>query len=349
MALDDAPGGRLVAVAIDAAGAAGAQSFTYRVPDRLEPIVAGEAVLVEFGRRQALGIVLGPGLAAPGVATKPLVDRVRGDGPLLPELSMRLAAWITGHYLAPPAIVLRAMLPPGLLERLELVAERRPHSSRGHDSLDGLEGADRDGSLADPEDAAILALLDDGPRVVRRLTAPEGRPALLRRLRTLETAGLVDLDWSLLDAGAAPRYIRIAHFAGGTGASAPNLLRLGPRQRAALDELAAAGSAGIPSSALGVLHGTAVLGALVKRGLATVEVVEAPRRPLADRVPGLRGTRPPGSFLSAEQAAAVEAIGLAIATGDPTPLLLDGVTGGGKTAIYAEALAACLAAGRRGL
>ena len=37
-----------------------------------------------------------------------------------------LARWIAGHYLAPPAVVLRAMLPPGLLERLELVAEARP-------------------------------------------------------------------------------------------------------------------------------------------------------------------------------------------------------------------------------
>ena len=36
------------------------------------------------------------------------------------------AAWIAARYLAPPALTLRAMLPPGMLERLELVAERRP-------------------------------------------------------------------------------------------------------------------------------------------------------------------------------------------------------------------------------
>jgi primosomal protein N' (replication factor Y) len=35
--------------------------------------------------------------------------------------------------------------------------------------------------------------------------------------------------------------------------------------------------------------------------------------------------------------------------GDPTPILLDGVTGGGKTAIYVEAIAASLAAGRPAL
>ena len=87
-------------------------------------------MLVEFGRRQALGIVLGPGEPVPGIDTKPILDRVRADGPLLPALGMRLAAWISEHYLAPPALTLRAMLPPGMLERLELVAERRPTGSR---------------------------------------------------------------------------------------------------------------------------------------------------------------------------------------------------------------------------
>ena len=73
-------------------------------PGRPRP---GEAVLVEFGRRQALGIVLaeagdtvaeaglgldgGPVPAdAPGL--KPIVERVRADGPLLPPLTLALAA-----------------------------------------------------------------------------------------------------------------------------------------------------------------------------------------------------------------------------------------------------------------
>ena len=128
------PGGegqqRLVAVAIDAAGAAGLHAFTYRVPAALEPLGEGEAVLVEFGRRQALGIVLGPGAADDAVVTKAIIDRVRADGPLLPPSAMALARSIAATYLAPPALVLRAMLPPGLLERLELVAERRRRGAR---------------------------------------------------------------------------------------------------------------------------------------------------------------------------------------------------------------------------
>src|SRR6185295_11740992 len=212
---------RLVAVAVDAAGAAGQRPFSYRVPEHLADLAPGEAVLVEFGRRQALGIMLGPGEVVAGVETKPIVDRVRADGPLLPELSMRLAAWVSGHYLAPPAITLRAMLPPGLLERLELVAELRPER----------EGAD---ALA-PADRTILAALAAGPRQVRQLDAPEGRPALLRRLRGLESSGLLDLDWTLLASGAEPRWVRYARSVGDRpGREGAGTSRLGPRQEALL-------------------------------------------------------------------------------------------------------------------
>src|SRR5262249_37194063 len=143
---------------------------------------------------------------------------------------MRLAAWISAHYLAPPAITLRAMLPPALLERLELVAERRP-GGPGDAAGDGR---------ADPADAAILESLDAGPRAGRLITAPEGRPALLRRPRALEAAGQLDLDWTLLSAGAGPRYVRQVRLVPepAAGTTAP---RLGPRQLAALEELRNAG------------------------------------------------------------------------------------------------------------
>ncbi|MGZ3588895.1 MAG: primosomal protein N' family DNA-binding protein, partial [Candidatus Limnocylindrales bacterium] len=111
---------RHVEVAVDAAGAGGERAYTYLVPEALADVAAGEAVVVGFGRRQALGIVLGDVPPPAGIAVKPILERVRTDGPLLPPLTLALARWIAAHYLAPPAVVVRAMLPPGLLERLEL-------------------------------------------------------------------------------------------------------------------------------------------------------------------------------------------------------------------------------------
>jgi primosomal protein N' (replication factor Y) len=325
----------VVAVAIDAAGAGGGRPYSYHVPEELGDVVPGEAVLVEFGRRQALGIVLGPaaaGGADDGIETKPILSRIRADGPLLPPLSMRLAGWISEHYLAPPALTLRAMLPPGMLERLELVAEARPAA---------------DGTTAEAEDAAddaVLAALAAGPRAVRRLDSVEGRAALMRRLRRLAGEGRIDLDWTLLEAGAGPRYLRIARRT-----PAPRPARLGPRQVAALDDLEAAGAEGVPAPELAARHGGGTLASLVRREVAIIDVVEQPRRPLAERLVRDRGSRPADSELLPEQAAALEAIDAALAGRDRRPILLDGVTGGGKTAIYSEALRRVLEAGRPGL
>ena len=78
-------------------------------------------MLVEFGNRRAVGIVAGES-DAPAVTAKPVLARVRTDGPLFDALGLRLLRHVAEHYLAPPGHVARAMLPPGLLERIELVA-----------------------------------------------------------------------------------------------------------------------------------------------------------------------------------------------------------------------------------
>ena len=340
------PKERVVEVAIDAAGGGGARTYTYMVPAGLDDLAAGEAVLVEFGRRQALAVVLGDTSPPDGISLKPVAARVRTDGPLLPQLGLSLARWIADHYLAPPAIVIRAMLPPGLLERLDLVAERSAGAGPAAAPL-GLS----------PADADLLAQLERGPRAVRAMVAPDGRAGLIRRLHALAAAGHLTLDWTLSVAGAGPRFERwVAPTPPGRATAAllatggrPEGRQLGPRQAAALAELASASDEGLVAGELAERHGHGALAGLVRRGLAGVDVRERPRVPLATRPVGLRGGRPPGAPLTAPQMEAVETATAAIVAGDPTPLLLDGVTGGGKTAIYVEAIAASLERGRRAL
>jgi len=331
-----------VEVAIDAAGPAGDRPYTYHVPVGLADLEPGEAVIVEFGRRRALGVVMGRLDAPPDVETKPVVARVRTDGPLLPPLSLALARWVADTYLAPASAAIRAMLPPGLLERLELVAERRP--STGGVTLD-----DADGTLLDR--------LEAGPRAVPDLVGAEGRPAVLRRLRALEARGLVAIEWELTAAGAGPRFERWLVVTDAGIAALRSLAAsehiagraLGSRQREALAEIAASGPGGVVAASIATRHGSGVPATLVKRGLVAADVREHARRPLGDRPAGRRGGRPAGASLSSEQAAAVAIIEAAMASRDATPLLLDGVTGGGRTAVYVEAIAASLAAGRPAL
>jgi primosomal protein N' (replication factor Y) len=330
---------RFVEVAIDAAGAGGMRTYTYAVPEALADLEAGEAVIVEFGRRQALAVILGDAVPPAGVETKPVAARVRADGPLLPPLSLALARWIAGHYLVAPALVLRAMLPPGMLERLELIVERTPAS-----------GAER-GHADDPVTLDLLDQLAAGPRPARDLAAPEGRAGLLRRLRGLEAANLVTVDWTLVSAGAGPRFERwiVATDVGRAAAADPATVKgrpLGPRQRDALAELAVAPPDGLTGAELSGRHGSGAIAGLVRRALAKAEIRERPRRPLAARPAGRRGGRPPETDLSPEQATALALVQTAIAERDPTPLLLEGVTGGGKTAVYSEAIATTLGSSR---
>jgi primosomal protein N' (replication factor Y) len=360
---DDRTGAGAIEVAVDAPGGPGPRTYTYLVPPGLAGLEAGEAVLVPFGRggRQAIGVVLRPVAAAPtggGPELRPVSARVRSDGPLLPALTLAFAERLGERYLAPLAPVIRAMLPPGMLERLELVAEVTP------------AGEARLGQADPGLGAAELDLLDElagRPRPVRELSTPEGRAALLRRLRVLAADGLVDLTWTLLAAAVGPRYERrlwptdegIAAARALASGERPAGRPLGPRQRAALAELVGTvegpdapplpSAEGVPAAPLAERHGAPAIAGLVRRGLVRAEVRERPRRPLAGRPVGSRGARPAGAALTGGQEAALAIVRRAIDARDPTPALLEGVTGSGKTAIYAEAIAASLASGRPAL
>ena len=344
--------GRRVEVAVDAPAGQGLRTWTYLAAPGLEDLEPGEAVLVPFGKggRQAIGIVVGEGSGGDEGALRPIAARVRSDGPLVPPLSLAFARALAERYLAPLAVVIRAMLPPGMLERVELLAEVTPagEAALGSGSADGM-----------PVPVLELDLLDElagRPRAVRDLSTPEGRAALLRRLRELADRGLVELTWTLLGAAVGPRYERRlwptdpGRAAAATLASGDRIegRPLGPRQLEALAELAAmpAGTDGVPAAPLADRHGASAIAGLVRRGLVRAEVRERPRVPLPGRPRSRPGARPRGSSLTPEQAAALAIISDAVATGDPTPLLLDGVTAGGKTAIYVEAIEASLAAGR---
>ena len=185
---------RFVEVAVDAPGVPGGRTFTYSVPPSLSDIEAGEAVMVEFGRRRAVGVILAEGQAPP-VEAKPLLARVRADRALLGPLARRLALHVSEHYLAPPGLVVRAMLPPGTLERIELYAV----ASDAAASTAGL----------DPLLAAVVAGGEAG-LPVEALPEASSRAMRLRALRALETDGALRLEWRVVPAGARPRQRRWA-------------------------------------------------------------------------------------------------------------------------------------------
>jgi primosomal protein N' (replication factor Y) (superfamily II helicase) len=338
-------GGRWIDVAVDSAGAGGGQAFTYSVPPALHDVQPGEAVLVEFGRRRALGIVLEERTQPPALETRPIVDRVRSDGPLLPPLQLRLARHVAEHYLAPPALVIRQLLPPGLLERVELFATARP----GADPADGADSAG---------DVLMRAVVAAGPAgiAVDDLAGRRSRAAILRELQALDRGERVRLEWRVRPPAGTERLERRVSLSDAGRAAAQELAAgrapagptVGPRQRELLAALLSTEEP-VAAARLAERHGGSAIPGLERRGWLNIETVRVPRRPLAERPPAQRGALPDDATLTEDQARLVERIGRASAAREHLALLVQGVTASGKTAVYAAAIARAMAAGRGAL
>ena len=106
------------------------QTFTYTLPEAL-PLHRGWRVLVEFGRRKVLGVIVGLGTDAPaGVPLdklKPILAPV-GDEPVLEEELLDFLLELARYYLAPVGEVLRLALPAlerSLAQRVEGAAGKK--------------------------------------------------------------------------------------------------------------------------------------------------------------------------------------------------------------------------------
>ena len=334
--------------------APGPRTYTYAVPagarrPRARRGGAG-AVRAGGGRRSGSSLGAGGRRARPASELRPVAARVRERRPAA-AAARRCASRraIADRYLAPLAIVIRAMLPPGMLERLELLAEVTPP---------GGAPAGRAGPRRRRPRPARRAGRPARGRCATSST-PEGRAGLLRAAPGARRRGPARPDWTLLGAGVGPalRAAAVAHARRArprrrrspAGSGRPGR-PLGPRQvggargagrgRRARRAPRADGARGRRRSP----NATARRRSPGSSGAASsrAEVRERPRRPLAGRPAASAAPAPPGRGLTAPRRRPSRSSATPIARRDPTPLLLDGVTGGGKTAIYVEAIAASL-------
>jgi primosomal protein N' (replication factor Y) len=88
--------------------------LTYSIPEELAMrAVAGSRVVVPVRGRKVVGIVTAAGVAAPPMATRPILA-APDEEPVLDASLLALGSWIASHYAAGIGIVLRAMLPAPL-------------------------------------------------------------------------------------------------------------------------------------------------------------------------------------------------------------------------------------------
>ena len=308
-------------------------AFTYSISEELpEPCVGGR-VIVPFREKRLCGIVTELHDREPKFKAKPVLQVLDTVSALTPEL-MQLGRWIAHYYIAPIGEVLRTMLP--------LAAEfRRVIGYHITDKgLEALHAASTIGSSLrsrqEPDqqmlEYAVLNRLADGEMMREAsLRAAAGAPrSVLQVLLRKKWIAREDLS-GVRDASRNIQIAKLMTAGGKLNANQQRIidyLRLQPEQNATvatLRELA------VPRTTLQTL---------VRRG-----IVELHDEPAGFRMSGLKPRKLEFLFNPAQKAA-LDQINAAVDERQFLPMLLHGVTGSGKTAVYLSAMQAMLAKGR---
>ena len=306
----------IVKVAVSAAPYSIDKPYEYLVPGEwLATALPGARVTVPFGRgnRTSEGLILarGEGEKLPGL--KPLTA-VLDPQPVLDGDGIALALWLRGRYFCTLFEAARTLLPAGLWFRLRQIWH-----------------------LTEPEAGAAVPRSPGAAAAIAALRAAGGTAELEQleavcgegvgaALRALEKEGAVTCETAARrKAGDRTRYM--AALTGQTQEILPTLGRA-PSRRAVVEFLSASGRTAAADVCYFTGASMATLRAMERAGLLTLTEEEALRVP-SETVP----PEPP-AVLTAEQAAAFDAIRALWDTGRPEAALLQGVTGSGKTQVY---------------
>jgi len=303
------------------------RTFTYRTEGPPPPV--GTRVLVPFRREERIGWVVGAGDPGDIKGLRWVLDVLEGEPSVSPDV-LKLARWMADYYVAPLGIALRTALPAVLSDAsrdyLTLVpadpGELRPREARLVRALSERAGATNVKTLS--RSLAMGSIWPDiralaARGVVRHETVPPPEPPVktrrvVRITRHLEA--LQERDEVFGRAGRQSEAYGLIEASGG---------------EAELAHLT--GVAGFSRS---------VVAGLEEKGLVELVDEEVMRDPFVDQDPA----PPPDHVLTPAQRAALSPLLEALDTEAPSPFLLHGVTGSGKTLVYVELIREALARGK---
>jgi primosomal protein N' (replication factor Y) (superfamily II helicase) len=307
--------------------------FTYRIPEGMEPVVGGR-VLVPFRQQRFSGVVTELHDRKPDVQTKNVIQ-VLDTEPVLDDQLIRLGKWIADYYLAPIGEVFRGMLPL-TAEFKRAVAYRIAEAGQNTLHFAGTVGSSRRSHKTEAEQLIEIRVLEhllerDSVREASLRSATGAPKALL--------AGMVRKKWiireDLSEARDAARTVKIAVLKCADA-------KLNANQRTLIETLVASGG----RLAIELLQELDVprttLSTLVKREL--IEIIEEPAELIRSKIK-VRPSPLNFTFHAAQQEALVK-IQESVAARKFAGILLHGITGSGKTAVYLAAMRSVLEAGR---
>jgi primosomal protein N' (replication factor Y) len=181
--------------------------FDYRLAGALEDVGVGSMLVVPFGRRRLLGVVVDVA-AESELPPERLAEPIAALEADVPQSLVGLGLWVAREYVSTPARGLALVLPPGT--GTGAGRPLRPKRSLRAAITPAGEAALRDGARMGAKQRAALEAL---------ASAPLGAAALARRtgcthstLRSLERRGLIRLE-SAADAPRRPRIHAIGALA----------------------------------------------------------------------------------------------------------------------------------------
>lgn len=320
-------------------------TLTYAPPgDTTVTLQPGLRLLVPLGGRLVTGYLLEILSEAPAVQKIKPVAEVLDETPLFPESFVPFCRWIARYYQYPIGEVIKTALPGGLTRtsghRIILTPE-------GHARLLADEVEIRQAEY--PWLADLLARDMLTPAV----TAGIWRNGKERRvLRQWESKGWIEIKNELVGGTVGVKTETCVELADSVYSEqitnqittdADAILKPSEKKTLVLyEELAAAnGNKPVPRRELAKIYPGArnALKSLEQKGIIRFREQRVYRDPFGE----LPSFFPPPEKLTDEQAAALDRLVPAVEQKKYRPFLLHGVTGSGKTEIYLQAAAACLA------
>ena len=338
--------------------------FTYAVPPGMEPVVGGR-VLVPFRQQRMSGIVVELHDRPPQVKTKKVIEAL-DLAPVLDEHLLKLGKWIADYYLAPVGEVFRTMLPLAA-EFKRSIAYRITDQGRMALHLAGMSGSPARSKRTPEQQLVEFRVLD---YLAERESVREESVRGAARVGKALLSGMVRKKWIVReDVSAARDAVRRVKAAvllaaeaaepcsawTGEGArphtnksSAPTSAKqLNQNQRKLIETLAASGGRLPVETLRGLDLPRTTLGTLVRRGLVALVDEAQDFAASGVKLSKLKPRQSPFEFeFSAAQKGALAKIGEAVASRKFGGLLLHGITGSGKTAVYLACMRQVLDAGR---
>jgi primosomal protein N' (replication factor Y) len=174
--------------------------FDYRLSEELAGVGVGSMLVVPFGRRRLLGVVVDLA-GSSDVPADRLVEPLSALEADVPETLVRLGLWVAAEYVSTPARGLALVLPPGTGTGAgrPLIPRRSLRATLTDDGRDALA----DGVRLGERQRAVLRALVAGPASASSVARLAGGDH--STLRSLERRGLVSLE----RAAEAPRRPRV--------------------------------------------------------------------------------------------------------------------------------------------